>query len=289
VVATQKVGVSDIRDLLAVNGLRCNVSATLVIAVNLAGKKRKSFTMKKQNQTVSFSGGKDSTAMLLMMLEKNEPIHSIIFCDGGWEFPQMLDHIDKVEKYVGMEIVRVSPAVNFTYSLLERKVNPRDKNKEAVYGYGWPSQMRRWCTREKISAIDKYRNTIPNPVACIGMAYDEFLRLNSKESQKAKYEIRYPLVEYEVTEADALEYCYQKGFYWDGLYTKFKRVSCFCCPLQTLGELRKLRKHYPELWNQMLEWESIMPEHNFGFKEHKTVHDLEKRFEYEDRQEVLPL
>ena len=32
---------------------------------------------------VSFSGGKDSTAMLLMMLEKNMPIDEIIFCDTG--------------------------------------------------------------------------------------------------------------------------------------------------------------------------------------------------------------
>ena len=243
----------------------------------------------KQNHTVSFSGGKDSTAMLLMMLERNEPIHSIIFCDGGWEFPQMLDHIDKVEKYVGMEIVRVRPARDFTYSLLWRKVIPRDKNREAVCGYGWPSAYRRWCTREKISAIDKHRNTVPNPIACIGMAYDEFLRLNSKSSQAAKYKIRYPLVEYKITEAEALEYCYQKGFDWGGLYTKFKRVSCFCCPLQRLNELRTLRKYYPELWAKMLEWDARQPGINLGFKNDKTVHDLEERFEYEDRQTILPL
>lgn len=50
---------------------------------------------------VSFSGGKDSTAMLLMMLEKNMPIDEIIFCDTGKEFPQMYDYIDKVQKYMG--------------------------------------------------------------------------------------------------------------------------------------------------------------------------------------------
>jgi 3'-phosphoadenosine 5'-phosphosulfate sulfotransferase (PAPS reductase)/FAD synthetase len=50
---------------------------------------------------VSFSGGKDSTAMLLMMLEKNMPIDEIIFCDTGKEFPQMYEHIEKVQKYVG--------------------------------------------------------------------------------------------------------------------------------------------------------------------------------------------
>ena len=39
--------------------------------------------------------------MLLMMLEKNMPIDEIIFCDTGKEFPQMYEHIEKVQKYIG--------------------------------------------------------------------------------------------------------------------------------------------------------------------------------------------
>ena len=50
---------------------------------------------------VQFSGGKDSTSMLLMMLEKNMPIDDIIFCDTGKEFPQIYEHIEKVNKYIG--------------------------------------------------------------------------------------------------------------------------------------------------------------------------------------------
>ena len=243
--------------------------------------------MKKQNQIVSFSGGKDSTAMLLMMLEKNEPIHSIIFCDTGWEFPQMLDHIDRVEKYVGMEIIRVKPTEDFVYLLFDKKIKPRLEKNKGRLGYGWPSPMRRWCTDRKVKGIDRYIKTVSDPLVSIGMAYDEFSRLHSKSAQAKKYQIRYPLVEYQVTEHEALEYCYQKGFDWDGLYTKFKRVSCFCCPMQGLQELRNLRKYYPELWSQMLEWDAKKPEHNPGFRGYKTVHDLENRFEYEDRQEVL--
>ena len=46
---------------------------------------------------VSFSGGKDSTAMLLMMLQKNMPIDEIVFCDTGMEFPDMYRHIHALE------------------------------------------------------------------------------------------------------------------------------------------------------------------------------------------------
>ena len=68
-----------------------------------------------QNQIISLSGGKDSTAMLLMMLERKEPIHSIVFFDTGWEFPQMLDHINLLEKRTGIKIVRLKAKRPFEY------------------------------------------------------------------------------------------------------------------------------------------------------------------------------
>lgn len=49
---------------------------------------------------VSFSGGKDSTAMLLRMLEENMPIDKIIFVDTGKDFPDMLEHIKQVQNYI---------------------------------------------------------------------------------------------------------------------------------------------------------------------------------------------
>ena len=51
---------------------------------------------------VSFSGGKDSTAMLLMMLERGWPVDDIIYFDcGDWEFPQMHEHITRWKDILG--------------------------------------------------------------------------------------------------------------------------------------------------------------------------------------------
>ena len=58
---------------------------------------------------VSFSGGKDSTAMLLMMLEKGIQVDEIYFADTGVEFPEMYQYIDKIEKYIGQKIIRLQP------------------------------------------------------------------------------------------------------------------------------------------------------------------------------------
>lgn len=58
---------------------------------------------------VQFSGGKDSTAMLLMMIDKGMPIDEIIFCDTGMEFPQIYANIRKVEEYIGRPITILTP------------------------------------------------------------------------------------------------------------------------------------------------------------------------------------
>ena len=44
---------------------------------------------------VSFSGGKDSTAMLLMMIEKQMPIDYVLYIDTTKDFPQTYEHMER--------------------------------------------------------------------------------------------------------------------------------------------------------------------------------------------------
>jgi 3'-phosphoadenosine 5'-phosphosulfate sulfotransferase (PAPS reductase)/FAD synthetase len=220
--------------------------------------------------------------MLLMMLERNEPIHSVVFFDTGWEFPEMIDHIDKLEKYTGIQVIWLKHKHSFTYVLNEKPTVVRKgpmKGQPARAGNGWPSMFRRWCTRLKIDEIERYLKQQENFKSCIGFAADESKRVPVKS--KKKWPERYPLIEWDISEKEALKYCYDHGFYWGGLYELFGRVSCFCCPLQRIGELRNLRTHRPELWAKMLKMDT---ENCRGFRDMKTVHDLDRRFAEEDRQ-----
>lgn len=81
---------------------------------------------------VSFSGGKDSTAMLLMMLERGIQVDRIINVDTTKEFPQMYDHIKKVESYIGQKIETVK--IDFDYWFGEH-IKTRGKRKGEP-GYG---------------------------------------------------------------------------------------------------------------------------------------------------------
>lgn len=225
---------------------------------------------------VNFSGGKDSTAMLLRMLEENMPIDKIIFVDTGKDFPEMLKHIKKVQNYIvhnyGKEITTLIPRKSFDYYMFEHeKTKGKNKGKK---GYGWATMRCRWCTSNlKTQTINNYLKQFKQEgyIEYIGIACDEVKRIKDK---------CYPLVNWNMTEADCLKYCYEKGFYWDGLYEHFDRLSCWCCPLKNLKELRILFKHYPVLWEQLKE----MDKKSYNkFRADYSVQELENKFKLEDK------
>ena len=250
---------------------------------------------------VSFSGGKDSTAMLLMLLERGEPIADIVFFDGGWEFPQMHEHLEQVEQLIGRKITRLRPRLPvgvvtdktpFDWMFSEFPIVKRGTSHVHRIGRYWPSPNIRWCTGRKQEALRAHLRALTHrhgfdlPLRqCVGFAADELERLDGPTKKDSAYHVqRYPLIEWGVTEADALQYCKDYGFTWGGLYRHFKRVSCFCCPLQGLGELRKLRCFFPDLWQRMLEMDSWLPKNDKGrrFNHAPSVVALEARFAAED-------
>ncbi|WP_255202534.1 hypothetical protein [Acutalibacter muris] len=159
-----------------------------------------------------------------------------------------------------------------------------------AYGNGWPGSRVRWCTGQlKTKLVDKAVNQMKGEreaVQFVGIAADETHRC------KADRHKRYPLVEWGITEAQALQICYYRGFNWDGLYEIYDRCSCWCCPLQRIGELKKLRKHHPELWRRLLDMDKRAIE-MFGdnplgrFRKNWTVEQLDQRFAKEERQQIL--
>jgi 3'-phosphoadenosine 5'-phosphosulfate sulfotransferase (PAPS reductase)/FAD synthetase len=229
--------------------------------------------MKKLN-VVSFSGGKDSTAMLLRMIEEEMPIDLILHCDVGMEFPTMYEHIEKVEKYIGREITYLKAKRTFEFLLLDYELQKGKRKGE--YGYGWARPNARWCTNLlKTQLIDKTLTTYRKEyeiIDFVGIAADEPKRIKDNN---------YPLVEWNMTEKDCLDYCYVRGFNWEGLYEYFKRVSCWCCPLQSLDDLRKLRKYYPELWKKL---KTLDEKSCNDFRINCSVKQLEERFTNEDAQ-----
>jgi 3'-phosphoadenosine 5'-phosphosulfate sulfotransferase (PAPS reductase)/FAD synthetase len=224
--------------------------------------------------------------MVLRLISERWPLDEIVFFDTGWEFPQMYDHIAKFEAFTGRKVTAVHSPQPFSFWMFDCRVKAsKGPQKGQVHriGNGWPSPVRRWCTRQKVRAIERHNKGAHQYV---GIAADEAHRMATGYLSRSN--VSFPLVEWEMDEADCLAYCRERGFDWGGLYNHFTRVSCFCCPLQRLSNLRKLRMYHPDLWATMLEWDSRVPAHNRGFRGYDTVADLERRFAQEDRQGTFP-
>ena len=223
---------------------------------------------------VILSGGKDSTGMLLKMVDEKMPIDEIIFIDTGVEFPEIYDHIRKVAQYIGREVVTLKASHSYEYYLGERV------KKNGTIGYGHPDFKNRWCTfLLKKAVIRRYFLSQGNPdvTEYHGIAYDERSRANHNNEKR----IRYPLIEFKMTERDALNYAYSKGFDFGGLYKKFARVSCWCCPMKRISELRTLYTYYPQLWQKLKE----MDAKSFrSFRANCTFTQLDERFKLESKQ-----
>lgn len=243
---------------------------------------------------VSLSGGKDSTAMLLLMLEKGMPIDAVLWADTGMEFPEMYAHIGKLDDLLyqerGLHITTLRHSKGFEWLMFdvplqqEIAINRRIAAGLPPVGNGWPGLHVRWCTGHlKTHLIRKEVTRLK------GMFYAlQYVGIAADEPKRVKNE-QYPLLNWGITEAEALRICYDRGFDWGGLYQIYRRCSCWCCPFQRISELRKLRHYHPELWTKLLGMDrkalALYGHTPLGqFTKRWSVDELEARFAAEDAQ-----
>lgn len=221
----------------------------------------------------SCSGGKDSIAMTLMLIERNYPLDEVVFFDNGMEFQAIYDTMERLSgilKQNGIKYTVLRPDYDFEWKMFEKPVNGR---KGFHYGYSWCGGRCRWGTTDKLREL---RNYCKDAVQYVGIAADE-----PKRFEKAKHERKVlPLVEWCMTESDCLQYAYDNGFFWEEngirLYDILDRVSCWCCANKNLKELKNMHDHLPEYWERLkgLQARTDRPMKGQG----KSVFDLEKRF-----------
>lgn len=222
----------------------------------------------------SVSFGKDSLAMLLRLIEENKPLDEVVFYDTGMEFECIYNLRNKILLLLeahNIKYTELKPKETFLYTMFEKPVKKR--NGTTGKGYSWCGGRCRWGTTEKLKAIEKH---CKGNYEYVGIAYDEQNRL-SKERKGNKL---FPLAEWEMTEKDCLEYCYNKGYNWneDGieLYSILDRVSCWCCCNKNLKELENYYKYLPKYWNKL---KKLQSKTDRPMKYNKyTVFDLEKKF-----------
>ena len=188
------------------------------------------YHIKIMKYIASVSFGKDSLAMLLLLIEKQYKLDEVIFYDTGMEFKTIYNTRDKVKtllKEKNIKYTEIKSEEPFIYKMLEKKVNKR--NGEVQKGYGLCGGICRWGTTEKNRTIEKYLKEEygQDYREFIGIAYDETTRI---EKERNEHKLL-PLVDWKITEEDCLQYCYNKGFYWEENGLNLKNM--YMCEIET--------------------------------------------------------
>lgn len=246
--------------------------------------------MKTKYYVANISGGKDSMAMLIVLLVNGRPIDEVIFFDTGWEFGCIYKNIEVVKAICNeynIKFTVLKPEKTFDYLMFEHPHKTRKG--EDINGYSWCGGLCRWGTTQKTQAIN---NHFKQPEYAdklifhyIGLANDEQKRIaKNKDPHKL-----YPLNMFQITEQMALEICLENGidFKENGvcLYDILDRVSCWCCSNKNLKELRNYYLHLPEYWQRLKDYQS-RTDRPFR-RDGETIFDLEKRFENEVQNESI--
>lgn len=195
---------------------------------------------------VNFSGGKDSTAMLLRLYELGHTPDAV-FADTGFEFPELYEYIEKIEKYLGIKVKKLTPPENEWEKWYYGEWT-RGRHKGEVRGFPKEFDPCYWSREAKVKPLENAAKDYD--IVYVGIAFDETERM-LKETGK----IKYPLVDWRWTEQDCINYLNKKGLF-NPLYVNFDRLGCWCCPKQGVKSLYVLWKVYPNLWKKFKDIEA---------------------------------
>lgn len=231
----------------------------------------------------SWSGGKDSTATIILAHIHNEPLDKIIMSEVMFDKKRNIsgelpEHIEWIHNTAipqfnqwgyKVEIIKSNKDyLDLFYSVCKKTKYPERIGKYQAFPIGGRCVINRDLKVKPI--IDYCKNIQQSIVQYLGIAIDEPRRL-----EKLKGTNKISLLEkYQLTETQAFELCKQYNLL-SPIYKINTRGGCWFCPNQRNEELAYLIKNHPELWNEL---KMLSKEENlisYGFRYGKTVEEVE--------------
>jgi len=198
---------------------------------------------------LSYGGGVNSTAMLLLLLDEGWDFEAF-YVDHGCDWPETRNYVWWLSKQMPITIIRPDFRRNYK--------NKGGKTYNSLYDFCWdnemvPHRVQRWCTQEfKTVPLQRY---FKKPCySLIGFSTDEAHR--AKLDYKDGTEMRYPLLEYEVDRGGCKRIILEHG-----LPLPIKS-GCYFCPFQRVNQFRELRMKHPDLFCKATQLEKRNMERN---------------------------
>ena len=193
---------------------------------------------------VQFSGGKDSTALVLWAKEQGWPF-TAVFCDTGWEHPLTYAYIQYInETQLGGKLVTVK-SERFPNGMVDLV-----RHKGMV-----PRSRMRFCTEHlKIIPMRNYIATLDDDVTMYqGVRADESAQRAAMGcrvyDEQCDCWIERPLFDWSASRVFGL--IQKHGVRFNELYKLGNsRVGCWPCVMSGVGEWTRLNKMMPETWGR---------------------------------------
>ena len=237
----------------------------------------------------SWSGGKDSTASIILAHEMGEPLDFIIFSEVMFDANisgELPEHIDFIKSKAiplfeqwGYEVKILHSDASYMDIFMEETTRGKYFGTGMMKGFPMASK----CainSRCKVKPVKKYLKEEESFIQYIGITMDEPKRLERLKKNQISL-----LPKYGYTEDMAYDIC-KKYDLLSPMYEFTKRGGCWFCPNCRKNQLYHLRSKHPELWEKLLKLENIpnLIVKRWNNLEKIRIHDWEERFYWEDRQ-----
>jgi len=220
---------------------------------------------KKQfRHILGLSGGKDSTALAVLM-HKQVPQMEYFFCDTHKELPETYEYLDRIKARLGIKIEYLSAERGFDHWL-------------AIHGGYLPSPRQRWCTQQmKIQPLEKFVGE-DEAISYIGIRADE--NREGYISTKPNIKPFYPFKERGLVKADVIRLLEDCGIGLPDYYRWRSRSGCFFCFFQRKYEWVMLAEEHPELFAKAVEYEQQHSDgRHYTWTQNETLPELLARKE----------
>ena len=181
---------------------------------------------KNEKKYLSYGGGINSTAMMIMLIDQGIEFEAV-FVDHGGDYPETY-------KYVELLLQKGYPI-----TVLSARVDDLNLTDYCKKYRIMPSRQQRWCT-DKFKIKPMYEYFTRPCTVFIGFHCDEAQR--AQPSRDAGIINEFPLIDYSVDQKGCEEIIIKAG-----LPVPMKS-GCYYCPFQRVGQFRKLRDERPDLY-----------------------------------------
>jgi len=215
--------------------------------------------------SVSYGGGVQSTALLVMAARGMIPYPLFIFANTGddSEHPDSIAYVREIAipygKEHGIEVVEVAREGS---TLLQVAMGEGEENEASnfplpFYGETGPPLGRSCTSKWKIAAITKELRrrgcSAKNPAhVAIGISMDEIQRAKAEGYQDPEFKIQilhYPLLQHGMNRHDCMKLIADEGLPEPG------KSSCYFCPFHSRDAWQHLRETRPDLFEQSVQLE----------------------------------